>query len=117
MTVRGTKADGHLFRQLGRRVPIHTLIPAYLQDASCEDQAKPRRERDNQAGPDPEGPGLLGRLTTVSIYAPDCPEGQDGAQGTVAVWRGLATVWRPVGQGSLHAETRRQKHVAWEGPP
>lgn len=49
-------------------------------------------ERYNQAGPDPEGPGLPGRPTTVSIYAPDCPEGQDGAQGTMAVWGGLVSV-------------------------
>ena len=41
---RGTKADGHLSCQLGLRVPLHSLIPAYLQDAHCGDQAKPRKE-------------------------------------------------------------------------
>ena len=90
MTVRGTKADGHLFCQLGLRVPIHALIPAYFQDASCGDQAKPRRERDNQAGPDPEGPGLLERLTTVSIYAPDCPGDRMGRRAQRQCGEGLS---------------------------
>ena len=90
VTVRGTQADGHLFCQLGLHVPIHTLIPAYLQDTSCGDQAKPRRERENQAGPDPEGPGLLERLTTVSIYAPDGPGDRMGHRAQRQCGEGLS---------------------------